>query len=83
MKTARICRSSTHEESALVAKTASALASAAPAGLSAEDLSRSAGVSVVLAKERMLSAERAGVAVRDDSVEGLRFYTNRFLDNEE
>ena len=54
-----------------------------PGGLTAEDLSRSAGVSVVLAKERMLSAERAGVAVRDDSVEGLRFYTNRFLNSEE
>ena len=67
-----------------MAKTASALASAAPAGLSAEDLSRSlAGVSVVLAKERMLSAERAGVAVRDDSVEGVMFYTNRFLNSEE
>ena len=79
----RFCRSSNHEESALVAKTASALASAAPAGLTAEDLSRSAGVSVVLAKERMLSAERAGAAVRDDSVEGLRFYTNRFLMDEE
>ena len=39
------CRSSTHEESALVAKTASALSSAAPGGLTAEELSREAVVS--------------------------------------
>ena len=47
--------------------------------LTAEELSRSAGISVVLAKERLLSAEQAGKACRDDTVEGLRFYPNRFL----
>ena len=62
---------------------ASALVSAAPCGLTAEDLSRSTGVSVKLTKKRMISAEWAGIAVRDDSVEGLRFHTNRFLNNEE
>ena len=46
-------------------------------GLTAEELSRRAGVSVVLARERLLAAE--GAACRDDSVEGIRFYHNRIL----
>ena len=59
------------------------MCSATPGGLTADDLSGSTGVSIKLAKKRIMSAERAGIAVRDDSVEGLRFYTNRFLNNEE
>ena len=59
------------------------LSSATPGGLTAEGLSGSTGMSVKLAKKRLISAERAGIAVRDDSVEGLRFYANCFLNNEE
>ena len=75
--------------------------------LSAEELARSASVSITLATERyiyksmfsvcvcvcvcvcvyhwisslsrLLITEKAGKACRDDSVEGLRFYPNRFL----
>ena len=53
---------------------------AASSGLSAEELSRYAGISVVLARERLLAAEAVGAACRDDSVEGLRFYPNKFLE---
>ena len=59
------------------------LCSFAPGGLTAEDLSPSIGVSVKLAKKRMISAKRAGIAVKGDNVEGIRFYDNRFLNNEE
>ncbi|CAN8032833.1 unnamed protein product [Ixodes persulcatus] len=48
--------------------------------LSAEDLSPLIEISVILAKERLLSAESEGLACRDDSVEGLRFYPNFFLE---
>jgi len=44
-----------------------------------EEMSTSLGLSVILAKERLLSAESEGLLCRDDSVEGLRFYQNRFL----
>nr|ACO15522.1 Vacuolar protein-sorting-associated protein 36 [Caligus clemensi] len=47
--------------------------------LSSEELSRLISLSVVLSRERLLSAERAGLLCRDDSVEGLKFYPNRFL----
>ena len=49
------------------------------AGLTAEELARSSGISVVLAKERLLAAEEEGRACRDDTVEGLRFFPNLFL----
>merc|ERR1712179_164009 len=47
--------------------------------VTAEELSREIGISVVLSKERLLSVENVGLACRDYSVEGLRFYPNRFL----
>ena len=59
--------------------TEQALKDAETTGITADDLARSAGVSLVLAKERLLSAEDEGVACRDDSVQGLRFYPNLFL----
>jgi ESCRT-II complex subunit VPS36 len=51
--------------------------------LTAEELSQNTqGLSVVLGKERLLDAENDGYLVRDDSVEGLRFYPNLFLSRE-
>lgn len=44
-------------------------------------MSRELGLSVLLAVERLLSAEKAGMACRDDSIMGLVFYPNRFLTN--
>nr|CAB3267639.1 vacuolar protein-sorting-associated protein 36-like [Phallusia mammillata] len=46
--------------------------------LSAQELANLVSVSVLLAKERLLLAERAGKLCRDDSDEGLRFYPNLF-----
>lgn len=47
--------------------------------LSAAELSKQSGTTVVLAKERLRLAEQGGKACRDDSVEGLRFFPNYFL----
>jgi len=47
--------------------------------LTPEELSRMAGIAIVLAKERLLAAEDLGALCRDDTVEGLRFYPNLFL----
>ncbi|XP_014780159.1 vacuolar protein-sorting-associated protein 36 isoform X1 [Octopus bimaculoides] len=50
--------------------------------LTAEELSQCIGVSVILAKERLLFTEKFGGICRDESIEGLRFYPNNFLNNE-
>ncbi|MFH4975199.1 hypothetical protein AB6A40_001908 [Gnathostoma spinigerum] len=43
------------------------------------ELARRIGVTVILAKERLLFAELQAKLCRDDSVEGLKFYPNRFI----
>lgn len=50
--------------------------------VTAEELAHLSNISVMLARERLLVTEQAGKACRDDSVEGLRFYPNRFLERE-
>ncbi|XP_063922885.1 vacuolar protein-sorting-associated protein 36 [Zophobas morio] len=47
--------------------------------LSSEELAQALGISFTIAKERLLTAEKCGKSCRDDSIEGLRFYPNRFL----
>ncbi|XP_040196277.1 vacuolar protein-sorting-associated protein 36 [Rana temporaria] len=47
--------------------------------LTSEEFAKIVGMSVLLAKERLLLAENMGHLCRDDSVEGLRFYPNLFL----
>ncbi|XP_074651856.1 vacuolar protein-sorting-associated protein 36-like [Tubulanus polymorphus] len=47
--------------------------------LTANEFAQVIGVSVILAKQRLLVTERCGKLCRDESVEGLRFYPNLFL----
>uniref|UniRef100_A0A0N4ZEQ4 Vacuolar protein-sorting-associated protein 36 n=1 Tax=Parastrongyloides trichosuri TaxID=131310 RepID=A0A0N4ZEQ4_PARTI len=49
-------------------------------GITPSQLSKQIGISVILAKERLIAAEDEARIVRDDSVEGLSFYKNKFLD---
>jgi ESCRT-II complex subunit VPS36 len=51
--------------------------------LTAEELAQALGISVLLAKERLLTTEKHGKACRDESIEGLRFYPNQFLQRED
>ncbi|VEL10302.1 unnamed protein product [Protopolystoma xenopodis] len=46
--------------------------------LSAWELARLSNIAPLLAKERLLAAEQAALACRDDSEQGLRFYPNLF-----
>ncbi|KAH0956450.1 hypothetical protein HN011_000604 [Eciton burchellii] len=48
--------------------------------MTAEDLAQSEGISVLLARERLLVTEKHGKACRDESIEALRFYPNLFLE---
>ncbi|XP_016933459.2 vacuolar protein-sorting-associated protein 36 [Drosophila suzukii] len=50
--------------------------------LAVEELAKQLGISLLLAKERLLVAERLGKVCRDESVEGLRFYPNRLLNRD-
>ncbi|XP_030891625.1 vacuolar protein-sorting-associated protein 36 isoform X2 [Leptonychotes weddellii] len=66
-----------HKEEEMVA---SALETVSEKGsLTSEEFAKLVGMSVLLAKERLLLAEKMGHLCRDDSVEGLRFYPNLFL----
>ncbi|XP_074984338.1 vacuolar protein-sorting-associated protein 36 isoform X2 [Caretta caretta] len=66
-----------HNEEEMVA---SALETVSGKGsLTAEEFAKLVGMSVLLAKERLLLAEKMGHLCRDDSVEGLRFYPNLFM----
>ncbi|KAF5300006.1 hypothetical protein FQR65_LT09262 [Abscondita terminalis] len=47
--------------------------------LSSEELARFLGISVLLAKERLIITEKCGKSCRDDSNEGLRYYPNWLL----
>uniref|UniRef100_A0A7N4PM51 Vacuolar protein-sorting-associated protein 36 n=2 Tax=Sarcophilus harrisii TaxID=9305 RepID=A0A7N4PM51_SARHA len=59
---------------------ASALETVSEKGsLTSEEFAKLVGMSVLLAKERLLLAEKMGHLCRDDSVEGLRFYPNLFM----
>lgn len=49
--------------------------------LTPEKLSQLAHVSVLLARERLFTTERLGLACRDESIEGLAFYPNLFFKN--
>lgn len=73
-------QSSSCDEAVILKKTVEKLQISG--SLSAQELSTSIGVSVVLAKEYLLSAEKNGKSCRDESIEGLRFYLNKFLDKE-
>jgi ESCRT-II complex subunit VPS36 len=49
-------------------------------GIGATDVSRYLRISLVLAKELLLGAEARGMLCRDDSIEGLAFFANRFVE---
>ncbi|XP_063231751.1 vacuolar protein-sorting-associated protein 36 [Bacillus rossius redtenbacheri] len=50
--------------------------------ITAEELAQFLGISVLLAKERLKTTENHGKACRDETLEGLRFYPNLFLQND-
>ncbi|CAF0901364.1 unnamed protein product [Adineta ricciae] len=46
--------------------------------MSADQLANTLGIPVIVARERLTTAEANGSLCRDDSIEGLRFYPNLF-----
>ncbi|KAK2504023.1 hypothetical protein MC885_002645, partial [Smutsia gigantea] len=66
-----------HREEEMVASTSETVSE--KGSLTSEEFAKLVGMSVLLAKERLLLAEKMGHLCRDDSVEGLRFYPNLFM----
>lgn len=50
-------------------------------GLGVNQLSVLSKCSIFLARQRLVSAEQAGLICRDESIEGLAFYPNLFVSN--
>ncbi|KAK3100607.1 hypothetical protein FSP39_022507 [Pinctada imbricata] len=73
----KVLQLQTHDEEQVIHTTTDMVEKSG--SVTAEELSREAGVSVILAKERLLLTEKVGGVCRDESVEGLRFYPNLFL----
>lgn len=48
-------------------------------GISAHSLAAMSGLSPALARQRLLSAETFGLLCRDESLQGLLFYPNKFI----
>ncbi|UXI18134.1 hypothetical protein NH340_JMT04077 [Sarcoptes scabiei] len=48
--------------------------------LSPQELAIKVDISVALARQRLLESERFGLICRDESIHGLRFYPNKFLE---
>lgn len=47
--------------------------------VSAQELAISAGIPIALARQRLLDCENVGLVCRDESIQGLRFFPNKFL----
>jgi ESCRT-II complex subunit VPS36 len=47
--------------------------------VNAEEFAALIGISVILGRERLVAAEKSAGLCRDETVEGLRFFPNRFL----
>nr|XP_039254070.1 vacuolar protein-sorting-associated protein 36-like [Styela clava] len=67
----------THSEEKSVTQTVALVTDSE--SLTAQQLANLIEISVFLAKERLILAEKLGKLCRDDSVEGLRFFVNRFV----
>lgn len=77
----KVLQLQSHSDANVVKNTARALEDRG--SLTAEELAQALGISVLLAKERLLTTEKHGKACRDESIEGLRFYPNQFLQRED
>eukprot|EP00041_Stephanoeca_diplocostata_P011784 m.194825 g.194825 ORF g.194825 m.194825 type:complete len:411 (+) comp18664_c0_seq2:205-1437(+) len=75
----RVIQENAHSDTEVAARVLTELQNTKTGGsLSASQWATCEDISVTLALEQLYAAERCGSVCRDDSVEGLRFYPNRF-----
>ncbi|XP_012278337.1 vacuolar protein-sorting-associated protein 36 [Orussus abietinus] len=75
-----VLQARSHDDSVVIESVAELLRE--KGSITAEELAQSAGISILLARERLAVTEKYGKACRDDSIEALRFYPNRFLEED-
>uniref|UniRef100_A0A146LIA9 Vacuolar protein-sorting-associated protein 36 n=1 Tax=Lygus hesperus TaxID=30085 RepID=A0A146LIA9_LYGHE len=76
----QIIQSSTHSDESVIEDTVAHIERSGT--LTPEEVSQKMGLSLLLARERLITTEKAGKICRDESIEGLRFYPNLFLQRE-
>ncbi|KAF3423327.1 hypothetical protein E2986_10732 [Frieseomelitta varia] len=76
-----VLQSRSHDDNAIVDVIAELIKERG--SLTAEEFAQSEGISVLLARERLLVTEKRGRASRDDTIEALRFYPNLFLEKDD
>ncbi|XP_065886367.1 vacuolar protein-sorting-associated protein 36-like [Dysidea avara] len=72
-----VVQSVSHSKEAIVEETSKLVTE--KGSMIVQDLCHTVNVSAVLAKERLLLTEQAGRICRDESIQGLRFFPNKFL----
>jgi len=72
-----VLQSNLHDDDVVITQTSQLVEEST--SLSAQELANMLDISVLLAKERLLLAEKVAGVCRDDSSSGLRFYPNLFL----
>ncbi|XP_017106092.2 vacuolar protein-sorting-associated protein 36 [Drosophila bipectinata] len=77
---ARVLQLESHDDDVVALDTLEKVETAE--SMAVEELAKLLGISLLLAKERLLVAERLGKLCRDESVEGLRFYPNLLLNKQ-
>ncbi|ALC44247.1 Vps36 [Drosophila busckii] len=74
---ARVLQLESHDDELIASDTLEKVRAAE--SMAVEELAKQLGISLLLAKERLLVTERLGKVCRDESVEGLRFFPNLLL----
>jgi len=72
-----VLQARSQDEEEIVTSTSALIQDRGP--LTSEQLAQALGLSVILAKERLLLTEKMGGVCRDETLEGLKFFPNMFL----
>ena len=73
-----VIQSDSHSERAVLQELASLASSSSPV-TAADVAAHFRGISLSVALQYLLMAEQGGALCRDDTMEGLAFYTNQFV----
>ena len=75
-----VVQSDRHDEAEVRTRLSAFVAEHDATGVSSIDVASHMGISLPIANEHLLAAEVALTLCRDDTVEGVRFFPNRFIE---
>ena len=76
----RVIQSSQHNDEALAQRVLKVLGGQESGSVTTEILAKELQLSLILAKQHLLNCEEQGLLCRDQTIEGVRFYNNRFAE---